>query len=61
MYTRLLLLKDKRACTNEINCKTADKETGLCVDCLDGYYLTKNRKCESNKENDIFKHCKIAK
>ena len=55
------LTKDKRACTNEINCKTADKETGLCVDCLDGYYLTKNRKCESNKENDIFKHCKIAK
>lgn len=31
------------------------------MSCLEGYYLTKNRKCRSNKENDIFKHCRVAK
>ena len=49
-------------CTLEENCKTADKDTGLCNSCLSGYYFdNKDKKCKSNNENNEFKYCIIAK
>ena len=48
------------ACSNEKNCKIADKDTGLCEICIDGFYLDrKDRKCKSNKEDNEYKYCLI--
>ena len=39
----------------------ADKDTGLCLECVQGYYLDyKDSKCKSNQNDDEFKYCKIA-
>ena len=48
-------------CSEEKNCKTADKDTGLCEACKEGYYLDKNdRRCKSNLEDNEFKFCEIS-
>ena len=47
-------------CSNEENCKKADKDTGLCEVCNEGFYLDKkDRKCKSNKEDNEYKYCEI--
>ena len=47
-------------CSNEKNCKKADKDTSLCEKCNEGFYLDiKDRKCKSNKENNEYKFCQI--
>ena len=47
-------------CTIEKNCKKADKDTGLCELCNEGFYLDKkDRKCKSNKEDNEYKYCEI--
>ena len=53
------LTKDKLSCTNEINCFNGDADSGLCILCVDNYYIDfKDRKCKSNQENDEFKYCR---
>ena len=55
-------LANNNICTNTDNCETADKITSICTYCKSNYYLdTKDYKCKSNRENDEFKYCKIAK
>ena len=47
-------------CSKEKNCELADKDTGLCEKCNEGFYLDmKDRKCKSNKEENEFKYCEI--
>ena len=53
-------LLENGSCCKEENCKTAEKETGICTFCLKGYYLdNKDKKCKSNRENNEFKNCEI--
>ena len=48
------------SCSNEKDCKLADKDTGLCDICNEGFYLDKkDRKCKSNKEDNDYKYCQI--
>ena len=48
------------SCSKEDNCKIADKDTGLCNSCLNGYYLdNKDKKCKSNREDNENKYCEI--
>ena len=51
----------KATCTITKNCNLADKDTGLCLECIEGYYLDyKDGQCKSNKNDDEFKYCKIS-
>ena len=46
------------ACSREKNCIIADKDTGLCETCNDGFYLDmKDRKCKPNTEDNELKYC----
>ena len=51
-------LAKNEICASTINCKEADKDTGICSICEDNYYLDLNDyKCKSNKEVNNFKFC----
>ena len=51
----------ENVCTFEEKCYNADKDTGLCISCISGYYIdNKDKKCKSNKENNEYKYCLIA-
>ena len=48
-------------CISTENCNNGDKDIGICIDCIENYYLDYNDgKCKSNQENNDFKYCKIA-
>ena len=48
-------------CTITPNCRLSDKDTGLCQECIDGFYIDyKDGKCKSNQNDDEFKNCKIV-
>jgi hypothetical protein len=48
-------------CTITENCLIADRDTGLCLECIKGYYIDyKDGKCKSNQKDDEFKFCKIV-
>ena len=50
-----------RTCTNDINCKKGDKQTGFCSWCEDDYYLDlQEKKCKSNLDKEEFRFCKIV-
>ena len=51
-----------KACTKDKNCYEADKDSGLCLQCNENYYIDyKDGKCKSNLENNDFKYCKSAR
>ena len=59
--TNYFLSKDRNSCTNEVNCLSGDPETGLCLWCVDNFYLdSSDRKCKSNLEKEELSNCKIA-
>ena len=50
-----------KACTITEYCSSGDSDTGLCLNCENGYYLDyKDGKCKSNQDNNEFKFCKKA-
>ena len=53
-------LLENGSCTKEENCKIADKDTGICKNCLTGFYLNDiDKKCRTNRENNEFKNCEL--
>lgn len=59
--TNYYLTEDGNTCSNEKNCYSADKDTGICFWCSKNYYLKKNEyKCISDKEKKDYKFCKIV-
>ena len=52
-------LSNDKICTNDINCKSGNKESGLCSWCNDDYYLDlQDNKCKSNTGEFLF--CKVV-
>ena len=52
----------KPACTKAKNCFEADKDSGLCLQCYDNYYIDyKDGICKSNRENNEFQYCKSGR
>ena len=48
-------------CTPEKNCNIGDKDLGICISCIDNYYLDYlDEKCKTNLENNEFKYCSLA-
>ena len=48
-------------CASSDNCYLADRDTGLCLDCIRDYCLDhKDGKCKSNKQNNKLLHCRTA-
>lgn len=52
----------KPACTKDQNCYQGDKDSGLCLQCNQNYYIDyKDGICKSNLENNEFIYCKEAR
>jgi len=48
-------------CTQEKNCYSGNKDLGICLTCIDNYYIDyMDGKCKSNQEENDFKYCFIA-
>ena len=48
-------------CAIEEKCSISDKDTGLCMEYINGYYIDyKDGKCKSNQNDNEFKYCKIV-
>ena len=55
------LSDDGLSCTNDTNCKTANKETGICNICRIEYYFDlQEKKCILIGDKDEFKYCKVV-
>ena len=55
------LSENYNSCTSEKYCLSGDKDFGVCNSCNWNYYLDlKDRKCKSNREDNIFKYCREA-
>ena len=55
------LSSDEASCTQDINCKNGNKETGQCNYCISNYYLDrKDNTCKSNLGEEKFKFCKVV-
>ena len=51
----------KSTCTITDHCSSADKDTGLCLQCMEGYYIDiKDGLCKSSQKDDNFKYCRIG-
>ena len=55
------LTEDKKSCSIEENCYSADQETGICKWCSSKYYLNiSDRKCINDEKKEEYKFCKIV-
>ena len=53
-------LAENGICTNEPNCSTGDRDTGLCNFCKTNFCIDRTeRKCKKNTEDNEIKYCKI--
>ena len=52
----------KPGCSKDKNCYEADKDSGLCLQCKENYYIDyKDGRCKSNLDNNEFKYCKYSR
>ena len=49
------------SCVNTENCNHGNKEIGICINCIDNYYIDyKDGKCKTNQDDNNFKYCKVS-
>ena len=56
------LTEKNNVCTDTENCANGKEDLGICIECKNGFVLDfKDGKCKSNKEDNEYKYCEIAK